>query len=136
MTTDEAIALAESRGWTISHLGKRSDGSWASRLYNPGRASEVLGKPGFNDSITDYGDGPTAADAILRALSLRYDRETGKVVEFVPPPFSRLAEANLEHALSEATRTRYLRPQDFISLNTWAPLHAALDKATRARAKR
>lgn len=136
MTTDEAIALAKSRGWAIWSLGEKSDGSWKAQLLNPERNREVLGKPGFNDAFTVPAEGDTAAEAILRALSLRYDRETGKVVEIEVLPFSRAAEGRLIQALSRATEARYLTPLDLVPPGTWAPFLAALDAATRARSRR
>lgn len=136
MTTDEAIALAKSRGFTIWSLGEKSDGSWKAQLLNPERNREVLGKPGFNDAFTVPAEGDTAAEAILRALSLRYDRETGKLVEIEVLPFSRAAEARLIQALSSAVETRNLPPMELVSFDARLRLLTALDGALRARSRR
>ena len=134
MTTDEAIAFAKARGWHVWTLSEKGDGTgWRARMHNPTRIREVLGKPGFNDGMGEYGDGPTPADAILRALCLRIDRTTGKVTEVDVPPFSQAAEGRLMQALSRATEARYLTPLDFINPNTWAALLGALTVATARR---
>ena len=80
MTFEEAIETAGAQGWTLCHLAENyAGGRWTARLWNNAQHAKVHGKPGYNDSMTEFGSGFSAADAILNALSLRVDRATGKV---------------------------------------------------------
>jgi len=136
MTTDEAIAFIRAHGWVVMSLSENmASPGWRARLINPQRNREVGSAPGFNDALTDYGDGATPAEAILRAIRLRYDRQTGKVVEVEVPPFSPAAEGRLCTALDRAVEARNLKPLDLITKEALSRLDAALSVATHVRSR-
>lgn len=133
MTTDEALAFAHERGWTVLNMGQLSTGLWSARLMNSALARQRLNDPGFNDSITDYGQGATPADAIMRALRLRYDRQTGKLTEIEVSPLTPRQEEKIESALGAAIAVRQLTEADFIDEKTWTRLRVALEANIKAR---
>lgn len=133
MTTDEAIAFAREKGFQIWSLTEKSSGTWMARLAHKKVTLEMSGKPGFNDGFTDYGESTTPAEAIIRAMGLRINRETGATYEVEVLPFSQAAEKRIEEALSAALQERRKRPIDRVDADTMKALYGALEAATTAR---
>lgn len=121
MTTDEAIAYTKQLGWRVWSLSEQTTGGWRARLWHPEHNRSAGGLRGFNDAFTDYGEGPTAADAILHAARLRIDRQTGKVVEH--PTVA---------ALPMDTNRKGREEPQIDLLTSMARLGAALDRLTEA----
>jgi hypothetical protein len=97
----QAVERAHAYGFQVMHLGVRTSNSWWARLFHSRRNTEVGGKPGFNDALTDYGEGPTALDAVNSAMSRRYDRKTGVVITQEPPVFTETQERRLMQAFAQ-----------------------------------
>jgi hypothetical protein len=105
MNTDDAIAHTRALGWRVWSLSEQTSGTgWRARLYHPERSRFALGKPGFSDAWTDFGEGATPAEAILNAAEIQIDRKTGLVAR--APAIPTIYATRLADAVSAALEAR------------------------------